>query len=36
MEEEKMAISDSQVFIALFIALVTGILAVRLGVALYD
>jgi photosystem I reaction center subunit XII len=31
-----MAITDSQVFIALFGALVTGILAIRLGVALYD
>ena len=31
-----MPISDSQVFVALFIALITGILAVRLGVALYD
>jgi photosystem I reaction center subunit XII len=30
-----MPISDSQVFIALFIALMTGILAIRLGVALY-
>jgi photosystem I reaction center subunit XII len=31
-----MSISDSQVFIALFIALITGILAIRLGVALYE
>lgn len=31
-----MPISDSQVFVALFIALITGILAIRLGVALYD
>jgi photosystem I reaction center subunit XII len=31
-----MPISDSQVFIALFIALITGILAIRLGIALYD
>lgn len=31
-----MPIYDSQVFIALFIALMTGILAIRLGVALYD
>jgi len=31
-----MPISDSQIFIALFISLVTGILALRLGVALYD
>lgn len=31
-----MPISDSQVFITLFIALMTGILAIRLGVALYD
>jgi photosystem I reaction center subunit XII len=30
-----MSISDSDVFIALFTALVTGILAVRLGVELY-
>ena len=31
-----MPISDSQVFIALFIALFTGILAVRLGLELYS
>nr|YP_010506671.1 M polypeptide of photosystem I [Tetraselmis suecica]YP_010506686.1 M polypeptide of photosystem I [Tetraselmis suecica]AMP43299.1 M polypeptide of photosystem I [Tetraselmis sp. CCMP 881]AMP43351.1 M polypeptide of photosystem I [Tetraselmis sp. CCMP 881]UXF58534.1 M polypeptide of photosystem I [Tetraselmis suecica]UXF58549.1 M polypeptide of photosystem I [Tetraselmis suecica] len=31
-----MPIADSQIFIALFIALITGILAVRLGIALYD
>ena len=31
-----MPISDSQVFIGLFLALMTGILAIRLGVALYD
>ena len=30
-----MPIADSQVFIALFLALATGIFAVRLGVALY-
>jgi len=30
-----MAIADSQIFIALFIALITGILAVRLGIELY-
>jgi photosystem I reaction center subunit XII len=30
-----MLISDSQVFVALFIALITGVLAVRLGVELY-
>jgi len=30
-----MPIADSQVFIALFLALATGICAVRLGVALY-
>jgi photosystem I reaction center subunit XII len=30
-----MPISESQIFIALFIALMTGILAVRLGVELY-
>jgi photosystem I reaction center subunit XII len=28
-------ISDSQVFVALFIALITGVFAVRLGVELY-
>jgi len=31
-----MPIADSQIFIALFIALITGILAIRLGIALYD
>ncbi len=30
-----MPISESQIFIALFISLITGILAVRLGVELY-
>lgn len=30
-----MALSDSDIFVALFVALVTGVLAVRLGVALY-
>jgi photosystem I reaction center subunit XII len=30
-----MPLSESQIFIALFIALITGILAVRLGVELY-
>ena len=30
-----MGISDSQVFVALFTALITGVLAVRLGVELY-
>ena len=30
-----MALSDSDIFVALFIALLTGVLAVRLGVALY-
>lgn len=30
-----MSISESQIFIALFIALITGILAVRLGIELY-
>nr|YP_009725368.1 M polypeptide of photosystem I [Trebouxia lynnae]ABX82649.1 M polypeptide of photosystem I [Trebouxia aggregata]QHO63874.1 M polypeptide of photosystem I [Trebouxia lynnae] len=30
-----MGISDSQIFIALFTALITGILAVRLGFELY-
>jgi photosystem I reaction center subunit XII len=28
-------ITDSQVFLALFVALITGILAVRLGTELY-
>lgn len=30
-----MEISDSQIFIALFTALITGVLAVRLGLELY-
>jgi photosystem I reaction center subunit XII len=30
-----MSISDSQVFIALFAALLAGILAIRLGIELY-
>nr|ASN77521.1 photosystem I reaction center subunit M [Pedinophyceae sp. YPF-701] len=30
-----MPISDSQIFVALFIALITGVLAVRLGAELY-
>lgn len=30
-----MSISESQIFIALFISLITGILAVRLGLELY-
>lgn len=30
-----MAISDSQIFTALFASLVTGIFAVRLGLSLY-
>ena len=30
-----MPITDSQIFIALFIALITGVLAVRLGTELY-
>ena len=30
-----MGISDSQIFIALFTALITGVLAVRLGIELY-
>lgn len=30
-----MPLSDSQIFVALFIALLTGILAVRLGLELY-
>jgi photosystem I reaction center subunit XII len=30
-----MGISDSQIFIALFTALITGVLAVRLGLELY-
>jgi photosystem I reaction center subunit XII len=32
---EKKMISESQIFIALFIALINGILAVRLGIKLY-
>nr|WQA10877.1 photosystem I subunit M [Streptosarcina sp. YL-2023a] len=31
-----MAISESEIFLALFIALITGILAVRLGIELYE
>ncbi|MBT6365661.1 MAG: photosystem I reaction center subunit XII [Bacteroidetes bacterium] len=30
-----MPLSDTQVFVALFVALITGILSVRLGVQLY-
>ncbi len=30
-----MALSDSQIFTALFTSLLTGVLAVRLGLALY-
>nr|BCT02543.1 photosystem I reaction center subunit XII [Medakamo hakoo] len=30
-----MPLTDSDVFVALFVALLTGVLAVRLGVALY-
>nr|YP_009106361.1 M polypeptide of photosystem I [Fusochloris perforata]AIT95177.1 M polypeptide of photosystem I [Fusochloris perforata] len=30
-----MAITESQIFIALFLSLITGILAVRLGIELY-
>nr|YP_009105968.1 M polypeptide of photosystem I [Gloeotilopsis sterilis]YP_009106300.1 M polypeptide of photosystem I [Interfilum terricola]AIT94765.1 M polypeptide of photosystem I [Gloeotilopsis sterilis]AIT95097.1 M polypeptide of photosystem I [Interfilum terricola] len=30
-----MPISESQIFIALFTALITGILAIRLGIELY-
>jgi len=30
-----MVLTDSQVFVALFVALITGIFAVRLGTALY-
>nr|YP_001382185.1 photosystem I subunit XII [Pleurastrum terricola]ABO69323.1 M polypeptide of photosystem I [Pleurastrum terricola] len=30
-----MSISESQIFIALFTALITGVLAVRLGTELY-
>jgi photosystem I reaction center subunit XII len=30
-----MPITDSQVFVALFISLITGVLAVRLGTELY-
>jgi photosystem I reaction center subunit XII len=31
-----MPLTDSDVFVALFVALLTGILALRLGVALYS
>ena len=31
-----MEITDREIFIALFVALITGILAVRLGIALYN
>jgi len=31
-----MNISDSQVFIALYVALLTGIIALRLGINLYE
>ncbi len=31
-----MELTDSEIFIALFVALLTGILAVRLGIALYN
>ena len=31
-----MEITDSEIFIPLFVALITGILAVRLGIALYN
>jgi len=30
-----MAITESQIFVALFVALITGIFAVRLGIELY-
>nr|YP_009106456.1 M polypeptide of photosystem I [Geminella minor]AIT95253.1 M polypeptide of photosystem I [Geminella minor] len=30
-----MPISESQIFIALFTALITGVLAIRLGIELY-
>jgi photosystem I reaction center subunit XII len=30
-----MPISESQIFVALFTALITGVLAVRLGIELY-
>jgi len=30
-----MSLSDTQVFVALFVALITGILSVRLGAQLY-
>jgi photosystem I reaction center subunit XII len=30
-----MVLSDNQIFIALFLALITGVLALRLGNALY-
>jgi photosystem I reaction center subunit XII len=31
----RMPLSDTQVFVALFVALITGILSVRLGTQLY-
>jgi photosystem I reaction center subunit XII len=34
--EELIMITESDIFVALFVALLTGILAVRLGVALYS
>ena len=36
LEKKKMVISESQVFVALFIALINGFLALRLGSTLYD
>jgi photosystem I reaction center subunit XII len=34
-EKEKFMLSDTQVFLALFVSLITGVLAVRLGTQLY-
>jgi photosystem I reaction center subunit XII len=34
-QTEKFMLSDTQVFLALFVSLITGVLAVRLGTQLY-
>jgi photosystem I reaction center subunit XII len=34
-QKEKFMLSDTQVFLALFVSLITGVLAVRLGTQLY-
>ena len=34
-QREKFMLSDTQVFLALFVSLITGVLAVRLGTQLY-